>query len=160
MVRETVTFTVNGKDVSLEVEPGEMLVDVLRERLGLTGTKTGCREGECGVCSVIMNGLLVAACLMPIKKAQGATILTIEGLEANGELDSVQKRFIEHGAVQCGFCTPAMVLAGKALLDKNPQPTREEIQLAISGILCRCTGYQKIIKAIDAASASGTRGEA
>jgi carbon-monoxide dehydrogenase small subunit len=160
MVRETVTFTVNGKDVSLEVEPGEMLVDVLRERLGLTGTKTGCREGECGVCSVIMNGLLVAACLMPIKKAHGATILTIEGLEANGELDSVQKRFIEHGAVQCGFCTPAMVLAGKALLDKNPQPTREEIQLAISGILCRCTGYQKIIKAIDAASALGTRGEA
>jgi carbon-monoxide dehydrogenase small subunit len=160
MARDTVTFTVNGKGVSLEVEPGEMLVDVLRERLGLTGTKAGCREGECGVCSVIMNGALVAACLMPIKKAQGATILTIEGLEANGELDSVQKRFIEHGAVQCGFCTPAMVLAGKALLDKNPRPTREEIQLAISGILCRCTGYQKIIKAIDAASASGTRGEA
>jgi carbon-monoxide dehydrogenase small subunit len=160
MAKETVEFTVNGKGVSLEVEPGEMLVDVLRERLGLTGTKAGCREGECGVCSVIMNGALVAACLMPIKKAQGTAILTIEGLEANGELDSVQKRFIEHGAVQCGFCTPAMVLAGKALLDKNPRPTREEIQLAISGILCRCTGYQKIIKAIDAASQSGTRGEA
>lgn len=160
MDRETVTFMVNGKGASVEVEPGEMLVDVLRERLGLTGTKAGCREGECGVCSVIMNGALVAACIIPVKKAQGATILTIEGLEANGELDAVQRRFIEHGAVQCGFCTPAMVLAGKALLDRNPRPTREEIQLAISGILCRCTGYQKIIEAIGAASASGTRGAA
>jgi len=160
MGNETVKFTVNGKGVSLEVEPGDMLVDVLRERLGLTGTKAGCREGECGVCSVIMNGTLVASCILPIKKAEGATILTIEGLEANGELDLVQKRFIDNGAIQCGFCTPAMVLAGKALLDKNPRPTREEIQKAISGILCRCTGYQKIIKAIDSASQSGKRGEA
>ncbi len=160
MAKETVTFSVNGKSVSLEVEPGEMLVDVLRERLGLTGTKAGCREGECGVCSVVMNGALVAACLMPVKKAEGATILTIEGLEADGELDSLQRRFIEHGAVQCGFCTPAMVLAGKALLDKNPRPTREEIRVAISGVLCRCTGYQKIVEAIDAASESGNRGEA
>jgi carbon-monoxide dehydrogenase small subunit len=159
MAKETVAFTVNGKSVSLEVEPGEMLVDVLRERLGLTGTKAGCREGECGVCSVVMNGALVAACLVPIKKAQGATVLTIEGLETDGELDSVQKRFLEHGAVQCGFCTPAMVLAGKALLDKNPRPTREEIRVAISGVLCRCTGYQKIVKAIEAASESGNRGE-
>ena len=136
-----------------------MLVDVLRERLGLTGTKAGCREGECGVCSVVMNGALVAACIIPIKKAQGATILTIEGLEADGELDPVQKLFLEHGAVQCGFCTPAMVLAGKVLLDKNPQPTREEIRVAISGVLCRCTGYQKIVKAIEAASESGNRGD-
>ena len=160
MGNETVKFTVNGKGVSLEVEPGDMLVDVLRERLGLTGTKAGCREGECGVCSVIMNGTLVASCILPIKKAEGATILTIEGLEANRELHLVQKRFIDNGAIQCGFCTPAMVLAGKALLDKNPRPTRKEIQLAISGILCRCTGYQKIIKAIDSASKSGKRGEA
>jgi aerobic-type carbon monoxide dehydrogenase small subunit (CoxS/CutS family) len=160
MGKETVKFTVNGKGVSLEVEPGDMLVDVLRERLGLTGTKAGCREGECGVCSVIMNGTLVASCILPVKKAEGATLLTIEGLEANGELDLVQKHFIDNGAIQCGFCTPAMVLAGKALLDKNPRPTREEIQLAISGILCRCTGYQKIIKAIDSASKSGKRGEA
>ncbi len=159
MGKETVKFTVNGKGVSLEVEPGDMLVDVLRERLGLTGTKAGCREGECGVCSVIMNGTLVASCILPVKKAEGATLLTIEGLEANGELDLVQKHFIDNGAIQCGFCTPAMVLAGKALLDKNPRPTREEIQLAISGILCRCTGYQKIIKAIDSASKSGKRGE-
>lgn len=160
MGKETIKFTVNGKGISLEVEPGDMLVDVLRERLGLTGTKAGCREGECGVCSVIMNGILVASCILPIKKAEGATILTIEGLEANGELDLVQKHFIDNGAIQCGFCTPAMVLAGKALLDKNPRPTREELQLAISGILCRCTGYQKIIKAIDSASKSGKRGEA
>ena len=159
MGKETVKFTVNGKGVSLEVEPGDMLVDVLRDRLGLTGTKAGCREGECGVCSVIMNGALVASCILPIKKAEGATLLTIEGLEAAGELHLVQKHFIENGAIQCGFCTPAMVLAGKALLDKNPRPTREEIQLAISGILCRCTGYQKIITAIDSASKSGKRGE-
>ena len=160
MAKQTVKFTVNGKGVTLKVEPGEMLVDVLRERLGLTGTKAGCREGECGVCSVIMNGKLTAACLVPIKKADGAKILTIEGLEENGELDAVQKHFIENGAIQCGFCTPAMVLAGKALLDKNPRPTREEIELAISGILCRCTGYQKIVKAIDSASKPGNRGEA
>jgi carbon-monoxide dehydrogenase small subunit len=150
---------VNGKGVDLEGEPGEMLVDVLRGRLGLTGTKAGCREGECGVCSVIMNGTLVTSCIIPIKKAEAATILTIEGLEANGELNVVQKHFIDNGAIQCGFCTPAMVLAGKALLDKNPRPTREDIQLAISGILCRCTGYQKIITAIDSASKSGKRGE-
>jgi aerobic-type carbon monoxide dehydrogenase small subunit (CoxS/CutS family) len=160
MRNKTIHFTVNGKGVSLECEPGDMLVDVLRNKLGLTGTKTGCREGECGVCSVIMNGTLVASCILPIKKAEGATIQTIEGLEANGELDRVQKRFIENGAIQCGFCTPAMVLAGKALLDKNPKPTREEIQLAISGILCRCTGYQKIITAIDSAARPGKRGAA
>ncbi len=158
MARELVTFTVNGKDVRLDVEPGDMLVDVLREKLGLTGTKAGCREGECGVCSVIMDGKLVASCLVPAKKAEGATILTIEGLEAEGELDAIQKRFVEHGAIQCGFCTPAMVLAGKALLDSNPRPTTEEIRQAISGILCRCTGYQKIVEAIGSVSTSGNRG--
>jgi carbon-monoxide dehydrogenase small subunit len=102
-----------------------------------------------------MNGKLVTSCLIPVMKAQGATILTIEGLEKNGEMHLIQKRFVEDGAVQCGFCTPAMVLAGKALLDANPHPTREEIQLAISGILCRCTGYQKIITAIDSAAQAG-----
>ncbi|MCX5839597.1 MAG: (2Fe-2S)-binding protein [Deltaproteobacteria bacterium] len=159
MVKETVNFAVNGKSVSLEVDPGDMLIDVLRMRLGLTGTKAGCREGECGVCSIIMNGALVTACIIPIKKAEGSTILTIEGLEANGEFHSVQKHFIENGAIQCGFCTPAMVLAGKALLDRNSSPTRAEIQLAISGILCRCTGYQNIIKAIDSASKLEKRGK-
>ena len=155
MAEKSIQFTVNGKKVDLEAAPGEMLVDVLREKLGLTGTKVGCREGECGACSVIMNGKLVTSCLIPVMKAQGATILTIEGLEQNGELHLIQKRFIEDGAIQCGFCTPAMVLAGKALLDENPHPTREEIQLAISGILCRCTGYQKIITAIDSAAQAG-----
>ena len=155
MAKKSITFTVNGKEVDLDVAPGEMLVDVLRGKLGLTGTKVGCREGECGVCSIIMNGKLVTSCLLPAMKADRGTILTIEGLEQNGEMHLIQKRFIEDGAIQCGFCTPAMVLAGKALLDENPHPTREEIQLAISGILCRCTGYQKIIKAIDSAAQAG-----
>jgi len=155
MAERSISFKVNGKKVSVDVVPGEMLVDVLRERLGLTGAKVGCREGECGSCSVILNGKLVASCIVPAMKAHGAEILTIEGLEKNGELHVIQKRFVEEGAIQCGFCTPAMVLAGKALLDEKPHPTREEIQLAISGILCRCTGYQKIIKAIDSASKAG-----
>ena len=155
MAKKSITFTVNGKEVSVDAAPGEMLVDVLRGKLGLTGTKVGCREGECGVCSIILNGKLIASCLVPVMKADRGTILTIEGLEQNGEMHRIQKKFIEDGAIQCGFCTPAMVLAGKALLDENPHPTREEIQLAISGILCRCTGYQKIIKAIDSASQAG-----
>ncbi len=155
MAKKSITFMVNGKEVDLDVAPGEMLVDVLRGKLGLTGTKVGCREGECGACSIIMNGRLVTSCLIPAMKADRGTILTIEGLAENGEMHLIQKRFVEDGAIQCGFCTPAMVLAGKALLDVNPHPTREEIQLAISGILCRCTGYQKIIKAIDSASQAG-----
>ena len=155
MAKKSITFTVNGKEVSVDAAPGEMLVDVLRGKLGLTGTKVGCREGECGACSIILNGKLIASCLVPVMKADRGTILTIEGLEQNGEMHRIQKKFIEDGAIQCGFCTPAMVLAGKALLDENPHPTREEIQLAISGILCRCTGYQKIIKAIDSASQAG-----
>lgn len=155
MAKKSVTFTINGKEVSVDAAPGEMLVDVLRDKLSLTGTKVGCREGECGACSIILNGKLIASCLVPVMKADRGTILTIEGLEQNGEMHRIQKKFIEDGAIQCGFCTPAMVLAGKALLDENPHPTREEIQLAISGILCRCTGYQKIIKAIDSASQAG-----
>ena len=158
MAKEKVRLTVNGKGVVVEAAPGEMLVDVLRDRLGLTGTKAGCRAGECGTCSVIMNGALVAACIIPVKKADRAVITTIEGLEKAGELHAVQKAFIEKGAIQCGFCTPAMVLAGKVLLDSNPDPTKEEIIAAISGILCRCTGYQKIVEAISSASiAQGPR---
>jgi carbon-monoxide dehydrogenase small subunit len=155
MAEKSIQFTINGNEVSVDAAPGEMLVDVLRGKLGLTGTKVGCREGECGACSIIMNGKLVTSCLIPVMKAEGGTILTIEGLEKNGEMHLIQKRFVEDGAIQCGFCTPAMVLAGKALLDANPHPTREEIQLAISGILCRCTGYQKIITAIDSAAQAG-----
>jgi len=155
MAKKSITFKVNGKEIVLDVAPGALLVDVLRDNLGLTGTKVGCREGECGACSIILNGKLIASCLVPAVKADRGEILTIEGLERNGEMHLIQKRFIEDGAIQCGFCTPAMVLAGKALLDENPHPTREEIQMAISGILCRCTGYQKIIKAIDSASKAG-----
>ncbi|MFZ4438433.1 MAG: (2Fe-2S)-binding protein [Syntrophales bacterium] len=155
MARKSITFKVNEKEIALDVAPGEMLVDVLREKVGLTGTKVGCREGECGACSIILNGKLIASCIVPAVKADRGVILTIEGLEQNGEMHLIQKKFIEDGAIQCGFCTPAMVLAGKALLDENPHPTREEIQLAISGILCRCTGYQKIITAIDSASQAG-----
>jgi len=155
MARKSITFKVNEKEIALDVAPGDMLVDVLREKVGLTGTKVGCREGECGACSIILNGKLIASCIVPAVKADRGVILTIEGLEQNGEMHLIQKKFIEDGAIQCGFCTPAMVLAGKALLDENPHPTREEIQLAISGILCRCTGYQKIITAIDSASQAG-----
>jgi carbon-monoxide dehydrogenase small subunit len=156
---KTIEFKVNGKKVSLAVGPGEMLVDVLRDRLGLTGTKTGCREGECGACSIILNKKLVVSCIIPAMKADGGDILTIEGLEKNGELHRIQKEFIEKGAIQCGFCTPAMVLAAKALLDKNPKPTTGEIKEAISGVLCRCTGYQKITEAISSAAKAGNRGE-
>ncbi len=142
---------VNGKIVTVEVEPSDLLVDVLRENLGLTGTKAGCRAGECGACSVILNGKVVTSCLIPALKADGGKITTIEGLEKDGELHPLQKAFVEMGAIQCGFCTPGMLLSAKNLLDQNPHPTLEEIKTAISGVLCRCTGYQKIIHAIQAA---------
>ena len=142
---------VNGKIVTVEVEPSDLLVDVLRENLGLTGTKAGCRGGECGACSVILNGKVVTSCLIPALKAEGGKITTIEGLEKDGELHPLQKAFVEMGAIQCGFCTPGMLLSAKNLLDQNPHPTLEEVKTAISGVLCRCTGYQKIIHAIHAA---------
>lgn len=142
---------VNGKIVTVEVKPSDLLVDVLRENLGLTGTKAGCREGECGACSVILNGKVVTSCLIPALKADGGKITTIEGLEKDGELHPLQKAFVEMGAIQCGFCTPGMLLSAKNLLDQNPHPTLEEVKTAISGVLCRCTGYQKIIHAIQAA---------
>ena len=150
MSKERIQFEVNGKDVVLEVEPDELLVDVLRNHLGLKGTKAGCRAGECGACSVILNGNVVPSCLIPAMKADGGAITTVEGLEKDGELHPLQKVFIEKGAIQCGFCTPGMLLSAKNLLDRNPHPTTEEIRTAISGVLCRCTGYQKIIHAIHA----------
>ncbi len=143
---------VNGKPVSVEVEPHELLVDVLRDELDLRGTKVGCREGECGACSIIFNGKLVPSCLIPAMKADGGKILTVEGLEKGGELHPLQKEFLNKGAVQCGFCTPGMLLSAKALLDENTKPTLNEIKVGISGVLCRCTGYRKIIEAIEAAS--------
>jgi len=152
MIKKKVEFVVNGKKESLEVRQDERLVDVLRNQLGLKGTKAGCREGECGTCSVILNGKVVPSCLVPVMKADGGTITTVEGLQQDGVLHPLQSAFIEKGAVQCGFCTPGMLLSAKNLLDQNPEPTVEEIKRAISGVFCRCTGYRKIVQAIQAAS--------
>jgi carbon-monoxide dehydrogenase small subunit len=145
----TLTMTVNSRQVSVEIQPDELLVDVLRDRLGLTGTKIGCNEGECGACTVIMNGQAVLSCLIPALRAEGCHITTIEGLSDGDVLHPLQQAFVEHGAVQCGYCIPGFILSAKALLDRNPQPTREEIKESIAGNLCRCTGYVKIIEAIE-----------
>jgi len=152
MAKRKIQIEVNGEGVTLEVEPDDLLVDVLRRDLKLTGTKVGCREGECGVCSVILNGKVVPSCLIPVMKADGGKVTTIEGVKGDGDLHPIQKAFVEKGAVQCGFCTPGMILSAKNLLDEKPNPTIEEIKIAISGVLCRCTGYQKIIQAIQSAS--------
>jgi carbon-monoxide dehydrogenase small subunit len=152
MPKEKIQIEVNGRRVDLEIEPDELLVDVLRDRLGLKGTKAGCRAGECGACSVIIDGDVVPSCLIPAVKVDGSKILTVEGLDKDGELHPLQTAFLERGAVQCGFCTPGMLISAKNLLDRNPKPGVEEIKVAISGVLCRCTGYQKIIEAIHAAS--------
>jgi carbon-monoxide dehydrogenase small subunit len=151
----TLTMTVNGQDVTIEVEADELLVDALRERLGLIGTKIGCNEGECGACTVIMDGKAVLSCLIPALRAQGRNILTIEGLSDGDKLHPLQQAFVEYGAVQCGYCTPGFILSAKALLDRNPQPNRDEIKEAIAGNLCRCTGYVKIIEAIEAVANTG-----
>ncbi len=154
MVKEKIQFEVNGKRVSLEVEPDELLIDVLRDHLDLKGVKAGCRAGECGACSVILNDRVVTSCLIPAIKADGGKITTVEGLEKDGQLHPLQKTFVEKGAIQCGFCTPGMLLSAKNLFDQNPAPTIQQIKTAVSGVLCRCTGYQKIIDAIYSASKS------
>ncbi|MCL7455228.1 MAG: (2Fe-2S)-binding protein [Anaerolineae bacterium] len=148
------TMTVNGQQVNIEVEADELLVDVLRDRLGLTGTKIGCNEGECGACTVIMDGEAVLSCLIPALRAEGRQLLTIEGLSDGQALHPLQQAFVEHGAVQCGYCIPGFVLSAKALLDRNREPNRDEIKEAIAGNLCRCTGYVKIIEAIEAVAGS------
>jgi len=147
-----VRMKVNGNWVEAETWPDRILVDFIREELGLTGTKKGCEEGECGACTILMNGKAVASCLIPVLKAEGAEILTVEGLGGKDRLHPLQQAFMEEGAVQCGYCTPGMLLSAKALLDGNPEPTVEEVKEAISGNLCRCTGYTKIMRAIQAAS--------
>ncbi len=143
-----IELTVNGNLTKLRVRPNETLLDVLRSRLKLTGSKRGCNRGECGACTVLMNGRPVNSCLILAPKAGGKEILTIEGLGSPGRLHPLQEAFIENNAVQCGFCTPGMIISAKALMDKNPSPTREEVRKAISGNLCRCTGYLPIIDAI------------
>lgn len=139
---------VNGNKIEKTVDSGITLLSFLRDGLKLTGTKEGCGEGECGACTVLVNGKNVNSCLFPIVQAQGKQIITIEGIEQNGELSKIQKAFLENGAVQCGFCSPGMIMSAKALLDKNPHPTEEEIRRGMSGNLCRCTGYTAIVNAI------------
>lgn len=148
-------FTVNGERVSVRVAPQATLLEVLREDLELTGTKYGCGEGECGACSVILDGKVVNSCLVLALECEGSEILTVEGLTANGRLHPIQKAFVDHGAVQCGFCTPGMIMASYALLEENPSPTEDEIRRALEGNLCRCTGYRKIIDAVLALAGGG-----
>ena len=143
-----IRLKVNGVDYRLRIEPWRTLLEVLRETLGLMGTKKACNEGECGACTVIMDGKAVTSCLMLALDAQGKDIITIEGLSEGEKLDPIQESFLEHGGLQCGFCTPGMVMSAKALLDENPSPTLGEVREAIAGNLCRCTGYQHIIDSI------------
>ena len=154
MHRINLTIKVNGKEVTLKVGPKERLIDTLREQLNLTGTKEGCSIGECGACTVILNGEAVSSCLILTGQIGGSEVLTIEGLEVAGKLDPLQKAFIDYQAVQCGFCTPGMLMSAKALLMKNPHPGREEIKTALEGNLCRCTGYEQIIEAIESVANS------
>jgi aerobic-type carbon monoxide dehydrogenase small subunit (CoxS/CutS family) len=147
----TVDFILNGKKVSLDVEPGRTLLHVLRQDLGLTGTKEGCGQGECGACTVLIDGKAILACLTLFHRVQGCSVTTIEGVGIEQELHPLQKAFVEHGAIQCGFCTPGMILSAVAFLDEHPSASPHEIREAISGNLCRCTGYAKIVEAIQAA---------
>jgi aerobic carbon-monoxide dehydrogenase small subunit len=153
-VKQLITLTVNGATHEVAVEPRQSLLQVLREVLHLTGTKEGCSEGECGACTVFLDGQTVDSCLVFGVEAHGRDIITIEGLARGEQLHPIQAAFADYGAVQCGFCTPGMILAAKALLDSNPHPTEAEIRRGISGNLCRCTGYVKIVEAIKAATQS------
>jgi carbon-monoxide dehydrogenase small subunit len=153
MDKRTLRFTLNGEQVEVEIEPHLTLLQLLREKLELIGTKEGCGMGECGTCTVLLDGKTINSCIFPALEVEGKSVTTIEGLiDAQGNLHPVQKAFIEYGAIQCGFCTPGMVLSAKALLDENPKPTEEEIRSGIAGNLCRCTGYLQIVQAIKAAS--------
>src|SRR5690349_16435498 len=148
MNKSELSFTVNGKEQRVEVYPMARLLDVLREELQLTGTKEGCGEGECGACSVKIDGRIVNSCLVPIAQVAGSEIKTIEGVAGDDDLHAVQQAFIEHGGAQCGICTPGMVLAAVDLLERNPQPTEADIRTALAGNLCRCTGYMKIFESV------------
>ena len=144
-----VCMKVNGHAVTMSVPGAERLLDTIRERLRLTGTKEGCGVGECGACTVILNGRAVNSCLVLTAQCDGAEIVTVEGLAEDGKMHALQRAFIEHGAVQCGFCTPGMLMSAKALLDADPHPDRHKIRQAIAGNLCRCTGYEQIVQAIE-----------
>ena len=156
-----VTFILNGQPVSKDLDPSRRLIDVLREDFLLTGAKEGCGEGECGSCTILMDGLPVHACMVLAGQLESHRLLTIEGLSASGELDILQQAFIENNAVHCGFCTPGMIMAAKGLLLQNPDPTEEEIRTAISGNICRCSDYRQIVMAVkDAAKRLHARGGA
>jgi carbon-monoxide dehydrogenase small subunit len=144
-------LTVNGMQYEVEARPTVRLLDVLRDQLGLTGTKEGCGEGECGACTVIVDGKAVNSCVMLAVQARGKDVLTVEGLAEGGELDLLQQKFVEYGAVQCGYCTPGMLMSAKALLMANPVPSEQDIRIALAGNLCRCTGYAAIVAAVKAA---------
>lgn len=156
MTREML-FRVNGEEYRVQADPAMRLVDLIRDVLGLTGTKEGCSEGECGACTVILDGQAVTSCILLAGQAEGRELITIEGVSKDRELSRLQKAFVEHGAVQCGFCTPGMILSAKALLDRTPHPTEDEIRVALSGNLCRCTGYKKIVEAVQAAAEEVSR---
>jgi carbon-monoxide dehydrogenase small subunit len=147
-VKRELELKVNGEEYTVEVGPHRTLLEVIRNDLGLTGTKLGCGGGECGACTVILDGKAVKSCLMLALDAKGKEIRTIEGLTRGEELHSIQRAFVERGAIQCGFCTPGMIMASKALLDENPHPAEQEIKDALAGNLCRCTGYVKILEAV------------
>ena len=151
-MKKLITLTVNGTHHELAVMPNKTLSQVLRQDLDLLGTKEGCGIGDCGACTVIMNGRAVNSCLILAAQADGSTITTIEGISEGGKLHPIQEAFVEHGSVQCGFCTPGMILSAKNLLDKNPDPSEEQVRVALAGNLCRCTGYQKIVEAVLLAS--------
>ena len=158
-MKEILNFTVNGDPVSVAVEPNRMLLEVLREQLELTGAKEGCGMGECGACTVIVNGRNVNSCIMPALEAEGAEVVTVEGLLGeDGRLSILQQAFIDKGGVQCGFCTPGMVLSAKALLDENPNPTEDEVRRGLAGNICRCTGYTQIVDAVLTAAKKGQEG--
>jgi aerobic carbon-monoxide dehydrogenase small subunit len=151
----SIELKINGDSYDVSVKANETLLDVIRDRIGLTGTKKGCDTGQCGACTVLLEGKPVPSCLVLAVDAQGKDIMTIEGLAVDGKLHPIQNAFVKEGAVQCGYCTPAMILTAKALLDVNPNPTEQEIKEAISGNLCRCTGYVKIVNAISSVDAKG-----
>ena len=147
-----ITFALNGEPATIDVHPGDLLADVLRDRLGLIGVKVGCGEGECGACTVLVDGQAILSCLYPALKVAGRRVTTIEGLGHSRQLHVIQQAFVESFATQCGYCTPGMIMAAKALLDENPDPSREEIVGGISGNICRCTGYYQIVDAIQLAA--------
>ena len=156
-MKEQIRLQVNGFEYELLIRPHWSLADVLRDELGLTGTKKGCGKGECGTCTVIVDGEAVLSCLTLAIRTQGKRIVTIEGLAQQGKLDALQDAFVQYGAIQCGYCTPGMIMTASALLSKNPAPSETEIKNALSGNLCRCTGYVKIIEAVKNASINESR---